>query len=138
MKAQKIKTMDKFDGLEVFSDDLFIDTPEGDEAWLRVRFEIKEMLGLEKLPDLQGILFSIGLQELGQLKEEFTKEERQDLMHIAVCRLLSYDGYYELEGYDADDWPHWRQIAVPPKGRVGQELLLRQKIIQYIDHIKNS
>ena len=130
--------MDKFDGLETWNDDLFIDSPEGDEAWLQVHFEIKEMLGLDKLPDMQGILFSIGLQELGQLKSEFTKEERQDLMHIAVCRLLSYDGYYELEGYDDDGWPHWIQKMVPPKGTNAQELLLRKKIIEYIDNIKQS
>ncbi len=128
----------KFDGLDILGEELFMDTPEGDEAWLQTQFEIKTMLGVDQLPDLQGILFAIGLQELGQIKDEFTKEERQDLMHIAVCRLLSYDGYYELEGYDADGWPHWRQTVVPPKGKINQELLLRRKIAEYLEHIKNS
>ncbi len=130
--------MNKFDGLEILGDELFIDSPEGDAAWLQVRFDIKQMLGLDKLPDLQGVLFAIGLQELGQLKDDFTKEERQDLMHIAVCRLLSYDGYYELTGYDADGWPHWQQKIMPPKGKVNQELILRKKIIEYIANVKNS
>ncbi len=127
-----------FDGLDPIEDELYEDTPEGDALWLKARFELKAMLGLEKLPDLQGILFAIGLQELGQLRADFTKEERQDLMHIAVCRLLSYDGYYELEGYDEDGWPHWRQLAIPPAGRANQERLLKRKISEYIDHIKNS
>lgn len=91
-----------FEGIDILKDDLYEDSHEGDAAWLQAQFEIKSMLGLDKLPDLQGILFAIGLQELGQLRDEFSKEERQDLMHIAVCRLLSYDGYFELEGYDAD------------------------------------
>lgn len=127
-----------FDGFAPIEDDLYEDTPEGDALWLKARFDIKEMLGLEKLPDLQGILFAIGLQELGQLRDQFTKEERQDLMHIAVCRLLSYEGYYELEGYDEDGWPHWKQLAVPPAGRAQQERLLKRKISEYIIHVKNS
>lgn len=130
--------MDKFEGLEILGDDLFIDNPAGDAAWLQVRFDIKKMLLLDKLPDLQGILFAIGLQELGQTNATFSKEARQDLMHIAVCRLLSYDGYYELEGYDQDGWPHWRQRIAPPQGRTTQELLLRTKIIEYIDNVKKS
>ena len=47
--------------------------------------------------DLQGVLFLIGVQELGQGFRKFKKDEKQDLMHIATCRLLSYYGYYELE-----------------------------------------
>ena len=127
-----------FEGIDILKDDLYEDSPEGDAAWLQTQFEIKTMLGLEKLPDMQGILFAIGLQELGQLRDAFSKEERQDLMHIAVCRLLSYDGYFELEGYDADGWPHWKQIAIPPAGRKNQELLLKRKIAEYIENIKQS
>ena len=119
-------------------DELYVDDAAGDAQWLKAQFEIKNMLGLDRLPDLQGILFAIGLQELGQLRDDFTKEERQDLMHIAVCRLLSYDGYFELTGYDDDGWPHWRQIAEPPVGRKEQERLLRQKIVEYVNNIHNS
>ncbi|MCH2023344.1 MAG: hypothetical protein MK207_12785 [Saprospiraceae bacterium] len=130
--------MDKFKGLDINADDLYEDSEAGDAEWLQARFEIKELLGLAKLPDLQGILFAIGLQELGQIRDDFTKEERQDLMHIAVCRLLSYDNYYELEGYDADGWPHWKQLAIPPIGRAKQEILLKRKITEYINNVKNS
>jgi hypothetical protein len=127
-----------FEGIDILKDDLYEDSHEGDAAWLQAQFEIKSMLGLDKLPDLQGILFAIGLQELGQLRDEFSKEERQDLMHIAVCRLLSYDGYFELEGYDADGWPHWKQLGIPPAGRKNQEILLKRKIASYIENIKQS
>lgn len=133
-----LNTMGKFNGIDIIEDDLYDDSPEGDAQWLQTRFEIKTMLGLDKLPNLQGVLFAIGLQELGQLRNDFSKEERQDLMHIAVCRLLSYDGYYELEGYDEDGWPHWKQLAVPPAGRIQQEILLKRKISEYIQHVKNS
>lgn len=58
--------------------------------------------------DLQAILFLIGVNELGQGYRDFTKEEKVNLLHIAICRLLSIHGYYKLEGRDKDGWPHWK------------------------------
>lgn len=103
-----------------------------DFEWLRVRHEIKERMGLKKLPDLQAVLFLIGIQELGEPRLSFSKEEKQDLIHIAVCRLLSYDGYYQLKGYDDEGWPHWEATdALTVKGVEQQENLLKEKVIQY-------
>lgn len=105
---------------------------EIDYEWLRIRHLVKDVFKRDSLPDLNGVLFVIGLQELGRWKREFTKEEKQDLMHIAVCRLLSYDGYYEFEGRDADGWPHWKKLKpLKIKGVQDQSELLKEKIIQY-------
>ena len=105
---------------------------ELDFKWLEVRHFVKDSLGRDELPDLNGILFTIGLQELGRWKDNFTKEEKQDLMHIAVCRLLSIDGFYEFEGRDADGWPHWKPLrGFTMTGVKNQESLLKEKIIQY-------
>src|SRR5260370_20817668 len=67
-----------------------------------------------KKPDLETILFLIGIQEFGQLKEKFTKEQKQDLMHVAVCKLLSPSGYYELEKMVEEGWPHFKQLKRMP------------------------
>lgn len=100
--------------------------------WLKVRHLIKDIFHKEALPDLNAILFLIGIQELGRVQPSFTKEEKQDLMHIAVCRLLSYDGYYEFEGRDQDGWPHYRVVRpFVVKGAGEQEELLKSKAIQY-------
>ena len=81
---------------------------------------------------MNAILFLIGVQELGRWKTNFTKEEKQDLMHIAVCRLLSYDGYYEFTGRDADGWPHFEALKpYRKKGVKEQEDYLKTKVIQY-------
>jgi hypothetical protein len=102
--------------------------------WLRVRNLAQQVFKRDALPDLNGMLFIIGLQELGRWKARFTKEEKQDLMHIAVCRLLSYDGHYEFAGRDADGWPHWRLIkAVPARGVEEQEQLLKERVVRYFD-----
>ena len=66
--------------------------------WLKLRIKLKEQFGIK--PDMDGVLFLIGIQEFGSGKQEFTKEQKQDLMHIAVCSLLAQSGYYVLDGYD--------------------------------------
>ena len=88
----------------------------------------------KKNPDLNACLYLIGIRELGQAREKFSKEEKQDLMHIAICKLLSELGYYSLEGLDADGWPHWIAVKTFPKISIDeQEYLLKQQIIRYFD-----
>ena len=65
------------------------------QRWWNLEEKLVERFG--KKPDLEAILFLIGIQEFGQIKKKFTKEQKQDLMHVAICSLLSQSGYYELE-----------------------------------------
>lgn len=110
---------------------------EEDFEWLRIRHLVKDRFGKSTLPDLNAILFLIGIQELGRWQESFTKEEKQDLMHIAACRLLSYDGHYEFVGRDADGWPHWREIKpFSVKGLKAQESILKERIIRYFKELE--
>ncbi len=55
-------------------------------------------------------------------------------------RYERYIGHlYELDGYDDEGWPHWKQIAIPPqKGSKAQEVLLKTKVIEYIKNVQNS
>ncbi len=86
-----------------------------------------------KKPDTNAILFLIGVRELGILPEKkFSKTDKVGLLHIAVCKLLSYDGYYALIGMDNDGWPHWDKIKELPFINIfEQELLLKQYIVHY-------
>lgn len=84
--------------------------------------------------DMETILFLIGVQEFGDIKEKFTKEQKQDLMHIAVCSLLSQSGYYELEKVDEDGWPHFKQLKqMPDMNMIEQENFLKDHILLYFD-----
>jgi hypothetical protein len=106
-----------------------------DFEWLRVRTLVQETLGYDKLPDLNAMLLLIGMQELGHVRESWTKEEKQDLMHIAVCSLLAQEGFYEFEGLDDDGWPHFRQLAPVDANRLKeQEKLLKRLAIRYVDN----
>ena len=62
----------------------------------------------------------------------FTKEEKQDLMHIGVCTLLSQEGYFAFVGRDEDGWPHFRQVVeMPPGNTMEQEKLLKINAVRY-------
>jgi hypothetical protein len=88
-----------------------------------------------KKPDLNAILFIIGMREFGTLNvENFTKDEKVLLMHIAVCKILSYSGHYELEGMDIEGWPKWKLIKPLPLFDIfQQELFLKQHIVEYFE-----
>ena len=103
-----------------------------DFEWLHVQNLVQKAMKQQSLPDLNTILFLIGIQELGRWKREFSKEEKQDLMHIAVCRLLAYDGYFEFAGRDEDGWPHYRQVLeMPAQNIISQEKMLKTYAVKY-------
>ena len=108
-----------------------------DFEWLRVRHFVKAKIGREDLPDLNAVLFLIGIRELGQVpKTKFTKEEKQDLMHIGICSILMPDGYYQFTGKDHDGWPHFELLkTIPNKTVKEQEQFLIDKIIYYFKDV---
>ncbi|MCF8713816.1 hypothetical protein JM658_03165 [Joostella atrarenae] len=82
--------------------------------------------------ELDGIIYLIGVQELGQLNRKFKKDEKLNLMHIAICRLLEPYGYYEFDFFDDDGWPHYtikEQLPVLKAGE--QSVLMKEAIVQY-------
>lgn len=105
-----------------------------EERWKQVEEMLQERFG--KLPDMEGILFLIGINELGKMpeKRKWNKEQKQDLMHIAVCRLLSIKGYYQFVGKDEDGWPHYEEVQqVSATGLQSQEQLLKECIVTYFE-----
>ena len=112
---------------------------EIDFGYQRIRHLLQERFQRKSLPDLNGILFLIGVQELGRWRTDFSKEEKQDLMHIAVCRLLAYDGHYEFIGRDEDGWPHYELVSkVPPADLREQEELIKRKVVQYFEELETE
>lgn len=106
---------------------------ELDRTWAALLSDIQKMVG-KKPKDLNGVVFLIGVQELGQGKRVFSKEEKQDLMHIGICKLLSFSGYYELDGLDKDGWPHWKLInKLPHFDLLEQEKLLKMLALEYFE-----
>lgn len=104
-----------------------------DRQWQSLLRELEKTAGM-KPKDLNGVLFIIGVQELGKGFKHFSKEEKQDLLHIGICRVLSNSGYYELEGTDKDGWPHWKLVKkLPHFDLLEQEKLLKLHVIEYFE-----
>lgn len=100
--------------------------------WLKLRIRLKDDHGIK--PGMDGVLFLIGVQELGSGKQVYTKEQKQDLMHIAVCTVLMPSGYYILEGYDEEGWPHFKQLKpLPEYGLYEQENFLKDHVLLYFE-----
>lgn len=112
----------------VFNRDL-----EFDRKWHKLLTIMDEKIG-QKPKDLNGVLFLVGVQELGRGFKLFSKEEKQDLMHIAICKVLSLSGYYTLDGIDKDGWPHWTLIKKLPRfDLLEQEKLLKMHVMEYFE-----
>ncbi|HEY8934151.1 MAG TPA: hypothetical protein VIM65_02990 [Cyclobacteriaceae bacterium] len=106
---------------------------EQEKNWNVLLVELEKIIG-KRPKDLNGVLFLIGVQELGQGKKVFSKEEKQDLMHIGICKVLSLSGYYELEGIDKQGWPHWKMIKkLPHFDLLEQEKLLKMHVLEYFE-----
>ena len=107
---------------------------ELEHKWNKLLKILEESVG-KKPGDLKSVLFLIGVQELGKGAKVFTKEEKRDLIHIAICKVLSLSGFYSLEGIDESGWPHWKaEKKLPYFDILDQEKLLKMHIIEYFEH----
>ncbi len=107
---------------------------EFNERWEVLLAAMEERFG--RRPDLNALLLLIGVQELGQGVAAFTKEQKQDLMHIATCKLFSLSGHYALERVDEEGWPHYQLVApVPFANLKEQERMLKWHILEYFDDL---
>jgi hypothetical protein len=105
--------------------------------WWALEEKLIERFG--KKPDMEAILFLIGIQEVGDFQTKFSKEQKQDLMHVAVCSLLSPSGYYELDRVDEEGWPHYRQIkALPVFNLREQENFMKDHILLYFENQESN
>ncbi len=101
--------------------------------WWDLERKLMDRFG--KKPDVDAILFLIGLQEIGLSQEKISKEQKQDLMHVAICTILSSSGYYIVEGKDQEGWPHFKQLKnLPIMNMIEQEAFLKDHILLYFDN----
>lgn len=107
-------------------------TDDLQSRWWNLEARLVERFG--KKPDMEAILFLIGMQETGFVKSKISKEQKQDLMHVAICTLLSESGYYSLEGKDEEGWPHFKQLKeIPALQFIEQENFLKDHILLYFE-----
>ena len=102
------------------------------ERWAQLQTKISNQFADGDMLDLDAIIYLIGVQELGRPHEKFKKDQKLDLMHIAICRLLAPYGYYEFDYVDEEGWPHYKVLEVLPSLKAGeQSVLMKDAIVQY-------
>lgn len=86
--------------------------------------------------NVDGIIYLIGVQELGQGHRVFKKDEKMNLMHIAICKLLEPYGYYEFDYFDDDGWPHYKVLTELPNLKPGEQtVLMKEAIVMYFENL---
>lgn len=109
---------------------MMIDDPELETGWANVLTMLEPQFGGDL--DMQAVLFIIGLQELGKGYQKLKKDQKLDVMHIAVCTLLEPYGYYSFDGLDKDGWPHWTATAKLPHLKPAQQgRLMKEAVVDY-------
>ena len=102
------------------------------QRWWNLEARLAERFG--KKPDMEAILFLIGMQEKGITNGKISKEDKQNLMHVSVCTMLGPSGFYLKEGKDEEGWPHFKQLKELPLLELrDQENFLKDHILLYFE-----
>jgi hypothetical protein len=102
--------------------------------WEEIQVRISKLFGGGETLDVDAIIYLIGVQELGQGNRKFKKDEKLDIMHVAVCTLLEPFGYYEFDYFDEEGWPHFKVLDELPYLKPGeQSVLMKEAIVMYFE-----
>jgi len=102
------------------------------QRWNTLKTILSERFSEGEDLDIDGVIYLVGVQELGQGYRIFKKDEKVNLMHIAICRLLEPLGYYAFDFFDADGWPHYRMVEELPQLKAGEQtIMMKEAIVTY-------
>jgi hypothetical protein len=100
--------------------------------WNAVLDFLTEKFSETETIDIEGVLYLVGLQELGKIHQRFKKDDNVNIMHIGICTVLEPFGYYAFDFYDEDGWPHFKLVEELPVLKPGeQSVLMKEAIVDY-------
>lgn len=104
------------------------------EKWTFLVTQLSKQFADSEELNLDSVIYLIGVQELGQGHRAFKKDEKVNLMHIAICKLLEPYGYYQFDFFDNDGWPHYKAVNTLPNLKPGeQSVLIKEAIVGYFE-----
>ena len=105
-----------------------------DFNWLRIQHFIKDKFSIPVLPNVDTVLFLIGIQETGKISEEYSKEDKLSITTLGMCVVLSQKGYFERKGRDESGWPIWKELKpFSPTNDTERQNILKNLIFQYFE-----
>ena len=102
------------------------------ERWDRLISILNERFSDAETIDVEGVLYLVGLQELGQIHQKMKKDDNINLIHIGICTVLEPYGYYRFDFYDEEGWPHFELLEALPNLKPGeQSILIKEALVGY-------
>lgn len=100
--------------------------------WDKLVSKFTEEFQADEELDIDGMLFLIGVNELGFGPRKFKKDEKLNLIHIAICTVLEPYGYYKFSRHDEQGWPHFEILSPLPNLKPGEQaILMKEAIVEY-------
>ena len=103
-----------------------------DKKWSRLLEKLETQFDQEIT--LKGVLYLIGVQELNLGIKQYEREEKVDVIHVAICKILIPFGFYKFDRIDEDGWPHYIELkAIKNLSDSQQEVLMKEAVIKYLN-----
>ncbi len=100
--------------------------------WETLQIKLSNQFADGELMDLDAIIYLVGVQELGKPQQKFKKDDKINLMHIAICTLLEPYGFYEFDFIDDQGWPHFKNVSKLPALKAGEQtVLMKEALVNY-------
>lgn len=102
------------------------------ERWDQLLIVLTERFSDGEALDVEGVLYLIGLQELGQVHQKMKKDDNVNLIHVGICTVLEPYGYYRFDFFDEEGWPHFELLEALPTLKPGeQSILMKEALVAY-------
>ena len=102
------------------------------ERWDQLLIVLTDRFSDCEALDVEGVLYLIGLQELGQVHQKMKKDDNVNLIHVGICTVLEPYGYYRFDFFDEEGWPHFELLeALPPLKPGEQSILMKEALVEY-------
>lgn len=102
------------------------------ERWEKLVAVLSDRFSDGEALDVEGILYLVGLQELGQVHRKMKKDDNVNLIHIGICAVLEPFGYYRFDFIDDEGWPHFELLEeLPPLKPGEQSVLMKEALVSY-------
>ena len=102
------------------------------DRWNQLLMILTDQFSETEEIEIEGVLYLIGIQELGKIHQRFKKDDNINIIHIGICTVLEPFGYYAFDFYDDDGWPHFKLVEQLPILKSGeQSILMKEAIVDY-------
>jgi len=102
------------------------------ERWEQLIKKLSNQFADGEPIDLDAAIYLVGVQEVGVWQKRLKKDDKVQLIHVGICRLLEPFGYYRYDHLDTDGWPHYTIVEPLPPLKAGeQSILMKEALVMY-------